>query len=381
MISPGPNPLPTVVRLKYSVSPEKAGNKEFYGMNIVEKFDDEQMRRHVYRDPVQLLLRIIMCRSLVKVFTKFNYEEDTNTKDYAARFPIHHEQMLPTCIDIVNDEFNHFFTEMLIRADNMQKTGEVDSHRALNSELDMLRNVKKTITTGVLAKLFLKCTDMFRAKKNWNSHGGSVGASICQLASILSQMNNASVNVLDENFNVIIPQGNEQGGAKHGNHHVVYSEYMCSVVEEKVLGNVEAYLSIDTFRQEKHGDLVKELFLETVPGYPDASAPRPTRAHTFDFQCTYQGARLLDGECKASASTAEIAFMVLHSQEQLVTQDMAMSMLTTSHQMAFYKTIKMKDSGRLKTMVAAGHVKDKKTISKGHPHVDSHLNARSLVFL
>ena len=169
-------------------------------MNIVEKFDDEQMQRHVYRDPVQLLLRIIMCRSLVKVFTKFNYEEDPNTKEYAAHFPIHHEQMLPTCIDIVNDEFNYFFSEMLIRADNMEKTGEVDSHRALNSELDMLRNVKKTITMGVLAKLFLKCTDMFRAPKNWNSHGGSVGALICQLASILSQMNNASVNVLDENF-------------------------------------------------------------------------------------------------------------------------------------------------------------------------------------
>ena len=365
VISPGPNPLPAVVRLKYSVSPDQPGNKEFYGMNIVEKFDDEQMRRHVYKDPVQLSLRIIMCRSLVIVFTKFNYEKDTNTKDYAARFPIHHEQMLPTCIDIVNDEFNNFFSEMLMRADNLQKTGAVDSHRALHSELNMLRSVKKTITTGVLAKLFLKCTDTFRAKKNWNSHGGSVGASICQLASILSQMQNASINDLDENFNVIIPQGNEQGGAKHGNHHVVYSEYMCSVVEEKVLGNVEAYLSIDTFRQEKHGDLVKQLFSETVPGYPDAPAPRPTRAHTYDFNCTYQGARLLDGECKASASTAEIAFMVLHSQEQLVTQDMAMTMLTTSHQMAFYKTIKMKDSGRLKTTVCRtntyelGHVKDK----------------------
>ena len=367
MISPGPNPLPAVVRLKYSVSPDKPGNEEFYGMNIVEKFDDEQMRRHVYRDPVQLSLRIIMCRSLVKVFTKFNYEEDTNTKDYAARFPVHHEQMLPEFIAIVNDQFTNFFSEMLIRADKMQKDGEVHSHRALHSELNMLRDAKKTITTGVLAKLFLKCTDTFRAKKNWNSHGGSVGASICHLASILSQMNNASINDLDENFNVMIPQGNEQGGSKHGNHNVVYSEYMCSVVEQKVLGNVEAYLNIDQFKQEKHGDLVKELFSETVPGYPDAPAPRPTRAHTFDFNCTYQGARLLDGECKASASNAEIAFMVLHSQEQLITQDVAMSMLSTSHQIAFYKTIKMKD--RLKTTVCRtntyelGHVKNKKNDS------------------
>ena len=353
------------MRLKYAVSTDHAENDEFYGMNIVEKFDDEQMQRHVYRDPVQLSLRIIIGRSLVKVFTNFNYEEDTNTKDYAARFPIHHEQMLPTFIDIVNDEFNHFFSEMLIRADQMEKTGEVDSHRALNSELAMLRDVKKTITTGMLAKLFLKCTDTFRAKKNWNSHRGSVGSAICQLASMLSQMKSASVNPLDENFNVIIPQGNEQGGSKHGNHNVVYSEYMCSVVEQRVLGNVENYLNIDNFRKEKHAELVRQIFSETVPGYPDAPAPRPTRAHTFDFNCMYQGARLLDGECKASASTAEIAFMVLHSQEQLVTQDVAMSMLTTSHQMSFYKTVKKKGSGRLKTTVCKtntyelGHVKDK----------------------
>ena len=86
---------------------------------------------------------------------------------------------------------------------------------------------------------------------------------------------------------------------------------MCSVVEQRVLGNVENYLNIDTFRKEKHAELVRQIFSETVLGYPDAPAPRPTRAHTFDFNCTYQGACLLDGECKASASNAEIAFMVL----------------------------------------------------------------------
>ena len=134
MISPGPSPLPAVVRLKYAVLTDKAENDEFYGMNIIEKFDDEHMQRHVYRDPVQLALRIILGRSLVKVFTKFNYEEDKNTKDYAARFPVHHEQMLPTFIDIVNDEFNHFFNDMMIRADKMKKEGETDSHRGLHGE-------------------------------------------------------------------------------------------------------------------------------------------------------------------------------------------------------------------------------------------------------
>ena len=68
--------------------------------------------------------------------------------------------------------------------------------------------------------------------------------------------------------------------------------------------------------------------------------------------------------------------MVLHSAEQLVTQDMAMSMLTTSHQMAFYKMVKMKGSGHLKTTVCRmhtyelGHVKDLKADTyKDEPHI------------
>ena len=116
------------MRLKYAVSTNQAENDKFYGMNIVEKFDDEQMQRHVYRDPVQLGLRIIIGRSLVKVFTTFQYEEDTNTKDYAAHFPVHHEQMLRKFIDLVNDEFNHFISEMLICLDQMEKAADKGSH-------------------------------------------------------------------------------------------------------------------------------------------------------------------------------------------------------------------------------------------------------------
>ena len=240
----------------------------------------------------------------------------------------------------------------------------------------MLNSTMGIITTGNIAKLILKCKDMFCAKKNWNSHGASVGSVICQLASILSQMQAASVNDLHHNFNVLIPQGNEQMGSKHGHHNVCYTEYMCSKREPRVMGNLEVYLNLDIFQRDNHAAKVKQLFEETVPGYPHAPAPRPMRAHTFDFNCTYNGACILDGECKASATKGEIGFMVLHSAEQLVTQDMAMSMLTTSHQMAFYKTVKMRGSGRLKTMVCRmhtyelGHVKNLKADTyKDEPHI------------
>ena len=227
VISPGPNPLPAVVHLKYSVSGNKVEDEEFYGLNIVDKFDDEAMSKHVYNDPVQLAVRIVLCRSLVKVFTTFRYEEDPNTKDFAAHYPFHHEQMLVPIIDIVNDEFHHYCDHMTRRLEEMAQEGDKDAHRVLSSHMNMLASAQGIITMGNLAKL-LQCMDTFHAKKNWNSHGASVGTAICQLASILSQMQSASVNELDQNFNVLIPQGNIQMGSKHGHHNVCYTEYMCS---------------------------------------------------------------------------------------------------------------------------------------------------------
>ena len=237
VISPGPNPLPAVVRLKYSISGNKVEDEEFYGLDIVDKFDDEAMAKHVYNDPVQLAVRIILCRSLIKVFTTFRYEEDSNTKDFAAHYPFHHEQMLVPIIDIVNDEFKRYGIHMTMHLDEIAEEGDKDAHQVLSSQMNMLVSAQAIITTGNLAKLLLQCTDMFHAKKNWNSHGASVGTAICQLASILSQMQSACVNELDANFNVLIPQGNVQTGSKHSHHNVCYTEYMCSQVEPRVMGN------------------------------------------------------------------------------------------------------------------------------------------------
>ena len=376
VISPGANPLPAVVCLKYSVTGNEVEDEDFYGLDIVEKFDDEAMAKHVYNDPVQFGVHIVLCRSLINVFTTFRYEEDPNTNDFAAHYPFHHEQMLVPIIDIVDDEFTCYCTGMKIRLDELAQGGDTDAHHVLSSQLHMLMSAQGIITMGNLAKLLLKCTDMFHAKKNWNSHRASVGSAICQLASLFSQMTTASVNELSHNFNVLIPQGCKQMISNHGHHNVCYTEYMCSKPEPRVMGNLEVYLNLDIFWRENHAAKVKKLFKETVPGYPHAPAPRPTRAHIFDFNCTYCGACIVDGECKASATKADIDFMVLHATEQLVTQDMAMSMLTTSHQMAFYKTVKMKGSGHLKTTVCRthtyelGHVKDMKADTyKDEPHI------------
>ena len=94
IISPGTNPLPAVVCLKYSVTGNEVEDEEFYGLDIVEK-------KHVYKDPVQLGVCIVLCRSLINMFMTFCYDEDPNTKDFTAHYPFHHEQMLVPIIDIV----------------------------------------------------------------------------------------------------------------------------------------------------------------------------------------------------------------------------------------------------------------------------------------
>ena len=153
------------MHLKYSVTWNQVEDEEFYGLDIVEKFDDEAMAKHVYNDPVQLAVRIVLCRSLIKVFMTFRYEEDPNTKDFAARYPFHHEQMLVPIIDIVDDEFARYCTHMNIRLDELAQEGDKDAHQDLSSHMNMVMSAQGIITMGNLAKLLLQCTDMFHARK------------------------------------------------------------------------------------------------------------------------------------------------------------------------------------------------------------------------
>ena len=116
------------MHLKYSVTGNQVEDGEFYGLDIVDKFDDETMAKHVYNDPVQLAVHIVLCRSLIKVFMTFCYKEDPNTKDFTACYPFHHEQMLVPIIDIVDDEFTCYCTHMNMHLDELVEEGDKDAH-------------------------------------------------------------------------------------------------------------------------------------------------------------------------------------------------------------------------------------------------------------
>ena len=72
-------------------------------------------------------------------------------------------------------------------------------------------------------------------------------------------------------------------------------------------------------------------------------APRLTRAHIFDFNLSYRGARLINGECKDSVTASDEGVLVIHSANQLGYKDSSLSMLTTSTGIKFFWS--NKDSG------------------------------------
>ena len=126
---------------------------------------------------------------------------------------------------------------------------------------------------------------------------------------------------------------------------------MASTAKSRVIVDGDAiYFNPEKFKWENHADKVNQLFSEMVDGYPNVPTPRPTQAHTYDFGCTFIGAQLLDGECKGTATNADIGFMVLHCMDQLVTHDVALCLLMTSDRFRFYRSMKKMKTKHIETI-------------------------------
>ena len=145
---------------------------------------------------------------------------------------------------------------------------------------------------------------------------------MCQLGSILASFEDASnQRLVSTHFPEVIPRGCLQTGAKHGNQDVTYVEYTCSAIEKRlVTGGEESYLNHIKFVKDNHAEKIRQIFDEKMANI-DAPVPHPTRAHNYDFNCTYMGAHLIDGECKGDSKpdskSAASVVLILHSAEQL----------------------------------------------------------------
>ena len=317
IITAGKNPLPAVALIKYSTDGDY---EKFYTLAAPCMWGMVPRDHKIYKDPVQTAVRVILARSFIMFFSKFEYQQDPIMKLYGAHleahFPEHHEHMLFDSIDIVKNECDSYINW---------------TTKKYGSDVQLLEKAISTTMLGKLANLIVDCTDRVRAKKNWNSHGSTLGMAICQLSSIISGLRKAREEEPNPDINELIPHGVVHTGHKYGNTHSVCTEYMVSTHESRIIcGGDEIYLNAERFNQENHIDVVNKMFSETVEGYPSIPAPRPTRTHTYDFGCTFMGAHLVDGECKDTATNADKGFLVLHCLDQLVTQDVALYMLMTS---------------------------------------------------
>ena len=96
---------------------------------------------------------------------------------YMPSFQKHSEIIIDKVIEIVEDCFEKLCTK--------HERGVPVTHNERFTNL-----VRDQITTGYIAELCLDLTHTFRANKNWNWHGASVGASICAIASDIGDIIN-----------------------------------------------------------------------------------------------------------------------------------------------------------------------------------------------
>ena len=171
---------------------------------------------------------------------------------------------------------------------------------------------------------------------------------MCQLGSIWASFENAAQQrLMSIHFTEVIPRGCVQTGAKHGNHDVTYVEYMCVAIEKHlVISGQESYLNYIKFRRDNQAEKVRKIFTENMADL-DAPIQCPTWAHTFNFNCTYIGVHLIDGECKGVMTPDASLVLVLHSAEQLRNKYSGLSMLTTNTCITFYESVKDTNTGQI----------------------------------
>ena len=331
VVCPGKNPLPAEVRIKA----HPTQGEEFYLVDQWKWYSDPMVRKD-YVDPVQIEMRKLISRGLVLTFSLFTYKHDPLIDKYVPELPLPHDACIGKVIEIVKLCQGICVSEL--DAEIIQLTG-TPAAAFKNHVLDRFRKTTARISSGYIARLLLDAISTFQVCKNWNSHGALLGATLCQIGSMLSCLDTAAKGeLINVDFNELIPRGNVQTGHKHGHHEVSYVEYMTSGKERSpTTGAEHPYLDHMRFRGDHHDVKVREIMGRELDGVK-APVPRPTRAHTFDFNMSYKGARLLDGECKGVASEDDKAVLVLHSLDQLAFQDKALCLLTTNNSFTFYSS-------------------------------------------
>ena len=340
---------PAAVRVKNDTTkPHEIPSKKFYYFNWDDGFINQnvsgKLEKHVYDYIVTREIRKCFEECLVKTFDYFVWK----------RVPLARgrETFIPTC-----NMPAEFLVEEVIKDVEKVFKGRAKilrSTRGRPDEAKRLETLVKTISSGHIADLCVQMTQSYRVNKNWNSHGAKVGAAICEAAGLFAMLeNHEKGGVFDENFRQKIPRGRVLTGQMHGSEDNVYMEYMVAPYQRGSPATMTYSHFFDPVTDcstnvelppaaERIVDFV-DSYNNKELGIPKA---RPTRAHTFDFMCTYRGVHLLDGECKDSSTTEDVQLLLATAMSQFVYRDSALAMLTTSTTIEFYKMLKNGNADR-----------------------------------
>ena len=109
---------------------------------------------------------------------------------------------------------------------NLVDQGKKDEAEWMEKCIRILVENFSRMGSAFLPRQIMDTTHSFHVNKNWNSHGSQVGATMCQLGSILASFEDASNRrLVSMHFSEVIPRGCVQMGTKHGNHDITYA--MC----------------------------------------------------------------------------------------------------------------------------------------------------------
>ena len=257
---PGANPLPAEVCIKYN----KAHPTEFFHLDNSDWQYSNFALPHYYRDPIQEAFRKVISRTLIKTFNMFKYTLDEASGTYLPRLEKPVDGCIEDVISFVKEEIEKLVEHVEYEIEELRtKPRKNDTVAEMTETLRKFHSCCAVVNIGHLGCMILDTTHAFRANKNWNSHGSIAGSNVCGLGSVLASLECADVCDLDISHMELIPKGEVQTGAKHGNHHVSYVEYMCSNFQQSIeFGLSSAYLNHDDFRRKKHGTKVTALMGE-----------------------------------------------------------------------------------------------------------------------
>ena len=151
-----------------------------------------KMPKKVYADPVQEGIRRILGRSLVRTFALFKYKKHSLVNVYCAMLEPPHEAKIREVINIVEYKFTQHKKTMKDIVQNLAAQGKKDEAEWMEKYIRILVENFSCMGSAFLARQILDMTHSFHDNKNWNSHGSQVGATMCQLGSILASFEDAS---------------------------------------------------------------------------------------------------------------------------------------------------------------------------------------------